>query len=309
MTVPVIAEAPGGRRGKVWVVVNPVAGGRRALEAWASLKAVVQAQVPDAEVYFTSGPGHASDIGRAAVAAGVDRVVVVGGDGTIQEVAAGIFGSGVILGSVPAGTGNDFSRTHLIPRDLTGALDVALNAEATAIDLGRVNGRPFINVGGVGFDAEVAAWTKHRTRLFGGPVLYLAGVLTQLWNYEPQLLSYAIDDGPVRTEHCLLISVGNGRYYGGGMMICPKADARDGILDVVVGGRLGKLETLRLLPKVFSGKHLGQPKVTEYWGRKIVVSGPAHLTVHADGEPVTKLPATFEVLPGALLVAMRTAGG
>ena len=304
MSALATAEALAGQRGKVWVVVNPVAGGHRALEAWAGLKPILESRVPDAEVFHTTGPGHATDIGHAAVSAGVDRLLIVGGDGTIQEVAAGVLGSGVVLGTIPAGTGNDFSRTHLIPRDLHSAFEVALSGEPAAIDLGRVNGRPFINVGGVGFDAEVAAWTKHRTRRFGGPVLYLAGVLTQLWSYEPQVLSYSIDDGPVRTEHCLLISVGNGRYYGGGMMICPKADARDGILDVVVGGRLGKLETLRLLPKVFSGKHLGQPKVTEYWGRKIVVSGPAHLTVHADGEPVTKLPATFEVLPGALLVAM-----
>ena len=93
------------------------------------------------------------------------------------------------------------------------------------------------NGAGVGFDAEVAAWSNYRRRRFSGPAVYLAGVLTQLWAYRPQWLSYSVDGASPRTEQCLLISVGNGRYYGGGMMICPAADATDGLLDVIVGGR------------------------------------------------------------------------
>ncbi len=98
-----------------------------------------------------------------------------------------------MLGVVPAGTGNDFSRTHLIPRDHDGALDVALGQAVRRVDVGAVNGKPYVNVGGVGFDAEVVAWTKHRTRWMTGPAIYVAGVLTQLWAFSPQDLTYQIE--------------------------------------------------------------------------------------------------------------------
>lgn len=295
---------PATRPGRVWVIVNPVAGGHRATQAWERLRSQVEQAVGDCAVHFTTGPGHATDIGRNAVAAGVERLLIFGGDGTIQEAVASLRYSKVVLGVIPAGTGNDFSRTHGIPRDVGRALEIALTGTPRAIDLGVVNGRTYINVAGVGFDAEVAAWAKSRSRRFGGPVVYLAGVLTQLWAYHPQMLTYAVDGAPSRTEQCLLISVGNGRYYGGGMMICPEADATDGLLDVIVGGNLGRLETLRLLPKVFTGRHLGQPKVSMLRGKRVEIQGPATLTVHADGEPVGRLPAVYELAPAALWVAM-----
>jgi len=302
------AAVPATRPGKVWVIVNPVAGGHRATQAWERLRTQVEQAVGECAVHFTVAPGHATDIAHSAVAAGVDRLLIFGGDGTIQEAVAALRQSAVILGVVPAGTGNDFSRTHGIPRDIGPALEIALTGTARAIDLGVVNGRTYINVAGVGFDAEVAAWAKYRSRRFSGPAVYLAGVLTQLWAYRPQLLTYSVDGAPARTEECLLIAVGNGRYYGGGMMICPEADATDGLLDVIVGGNLGRLETLRLLPKVFSGRHLGQPKVSMLRGRRVEIQGPATLTVHADGEPVGRLPAVFELAPASLWVAMPPTG-
>ncbi len=293
--------------GPTWVFVNPVAGGSRALGAWRHIRPRVEQSVSDLTVHFTEGPGHATELARAAVAAGAGRVVIVGGDGTIQEAVAGLIHTDTVLGVVPAGTGNDFSRTHLIPRDHDGALDVALGQAVRRVDVGAVNGKPYVNVGGVGFDAEVVAWTKHRTRWMTGPAIYVAGVLTQLWAFSPQDLTYQIDDDEPVTERCLMIAVGNGRFYGGGMMMCPDALPNDGWLDVVIGGNLGKGETLRLLTKVFSGAHINQPKVTQRRARKIAISGSNRLSVQADGEPLSRLPAVFELLPSSLTVAVPVA--
>lgn len=287
----------------MWVIVNPIAGGNRARRVWERISDLAAAETTTLTLSETRAPGHATELAYSALADGAKRVIVVGGDGTLQEVVAALKGSAVVLGVVPAGTGNDFARTHRIPRDPRSALRVALGGSIKAIDLGVVNERIFINVAGVGFDAEVAAWAKYRSRRFGGPVVYLAGVFAQLWAYSPQLLKYAVDRQPALEERCILIAVGNGRYYGGGMMICPEADAADGLFDVVIGGDLGKLETLRLLPKVFGGRHLGQPKVKTARGERVEISGPGFLTVHADGEPAGRLPAVFEILPRALLVA------
>ncbi len=293
--------------GPTWVLVNPVAGGTRALGAWRNIEPLVRERVSDLAVRQTEGPGHATVLAREAVAAGAKRIVIVGGDGTIQEAVAGLVRTDTVLGVIPAGTGNDFSRTHLIPRDHTAALEIALGTALRRVDVGTVNGRPYVNVGGVGFDAEVAAWTKHKTRFVTGPALYVAGVLTQLWAFSPQDLTYRIDDEPPRTERCLLIAVGNGRYYGGGMMMCPDASPNDGWLDIVIGGNLGKGETLRLLTKVFSGAHVTQPKVSQRRARRIEISGSERLSVQADGEPFSRLPALFELIPSSLTVAVPPA--
>ena len=269
---------------------------------WQRVEATAADLRPGLTVQVTEGPGHATDIARRAAARGVERLVVVGGDGTIQEAAAGLLGSGTVLGLVPAGTGNDFSRTHRIPRDPAAALAIALGTAGRRVDVGLVNERVYVNVAGVGFDAEVAAWTKYRTSVIRGPALYVVGVLRQLLYYRPTDLTFTID-GREETARCLLLAVGNGRYYGGGMMMCPQAEPDDGLLDVVIGGDVTKLETLGLLPKVFVGKHLLHPKVRSLRAQKVAVSGGSHLTVHADGEPSGKLPADFRCLPGALLIA------
>jgi len=292
----------------VQVIVNPVAGGHRALAVWQRLEAAARLAFPRLVATQTIGPAHATSIARAAAQRGASHVLVVGGDGTIQEAVAGLIHTPTVLGVIPAGTGNDFSRTHRIPRDHGLALKVASGGNVRRIDIGLVNDRPYVNVAGVGFDAEVAAWTKYRTRLVGGAALYVAGVLTQLVAYRPQPLNISLD-GQERVQKCLLIAVGNGRYYGGGMMMCPDARPDDGVFDVVIGGDLTKAETLKLLPKVFSGRHIGQPKVEHLRAKVVVVRGGPGLTVHADGEPVGTLPAEFKLLPGALLVAVPAAAG
>jgi len=140
--------AAAGERPPVHVLVNPVAGGGRSTAIWRKIATDAAEAEPNLHVHTTDGPGHATVLAKDAVTAGCRRLVVVGGDGTIQEVVPSLLGTETAVGVVPAGTGNDFSRTHHIPRDPHGALQLALRAPQRRFDVGLVNGRPFVNVAG-----------------------------------------------------------------------------------------------------------------------------------------------------------------
>lgn len=295
----------GGRHPRVGVLVNPVAGAGRALRIWRQLVSATPARRRNWDVAFTEAPGHATVLARRALDKGIERLVVVGGDGTIQETAIALEGSRTVLGVIRAGTGNDFARTHLIPKDPPKALELACTGGYIENDLGRVNGHLFVNVAGLGFDAEVAAWCHNRMRT-AGQMVYVAGVFAQLMRFSPQVMTFTLD-GRTYERRCLVLAVGTGRYYGGGMMMCPGADPTDGLFDVCVGGDVGKLQTIRLLTMVFSGRHIGHPKVSVFRAKRIIVQSPARLAIHADGEPVGHVPADFSLSTGRLLVAVPSA--
>jgi len=291
-----VGDERGGPR--ISVLVNPVAGAGKALRIWRTLEAASRPPPGGWNAVYTEAPLHATELARQAIARGCERLIVLGGDGTVQETAVALEGSETALGIVRAGTGNDFSRTHLIPSDPTEALALACEGTSREFDLGRVNGHLFVNIAGLGFDAEVAAFCHNRFRK-AGPVIYIFGVFAMLVGFSPQMMTFTLD-GVRHEERCLVLAVGNGRYYGGGMMMCPAADPGDGLFDVCVGGNLGKLETIRLLTLVFSGRHVGQPGITIYRAKRVVVDSPAPLSIHADGEPVGRVPAEFTLASGRL---------
>ncbi|HLS89395.1 MAG: diacylglycerol kinase family lipid kinase [Limnochordales bacterium] len=280
-------------------IVNPVAGSGRVRRTWPALAAHLRTRQVEWDVLETEGPGHAIELAREAATAGYTAVVAVGGDGTLNEVVNGVGTDGVPVGFIPLGTGVDFPRTAGLPRSPLEALEVVLAGRVTRIDVGVVNDRLFCNVAGTGFDAQVAARVNETGSKRGGPIPYIKAVFQTLFTYENAPFRIVVDGVPQHVKS-LLMAVGNGRFYAGGMMICPRADLRDGQLDVCIAGDLSKLGTLLTLPRVFSGAHLGHPKITYRRAREVVVEGPSHLRIQADGELVGNLPATFALRPGAL---------
>jgi len=238
---------------------------------------------------------------------GATRVVSVGGDGTIHEIADVLFGRDVELGIVPLGRGNDFARTVGISTDPVEATRVAFEGTAKAIDLGQANGEVFINVAGLGFDAEVAAEANRIGMIINGTVTYFASVFTMLRKFRCQDVTITID-GKSWDQRILLLAVGNGKYYGGGMKITPGAVVDDGLLDIVVAGDMTRLETILTLPKVYSGAHIHHPKASTYRGKEVTVTSNNSLSVHAEGEIISKTPVTFKVLAGALRLVRQPAG-
>jgi diacylglycerol kinase (ATP) len=287
---------------RICFIVNPAAGRSKAMATWKRVEPFARSLGP-LEVRFTEYPRHGTELARQAVADGFDRVAVVGGDGSINEVGNGLVNSSAALAVIPGGTGNDFARTVGIPHDAEAAVRLAFSGRTRPVDVGHFVGHHyFFNIAGSGFDAAVAN-TVHRAwyKKLGGTLPYIIAVLQTLVTYRPQPMTVEID-GQSYARKALLVSIGNTQYTGGGMMMLPDAVCDDGLLDVVIGGNVTKLETLGLLPKIFTGRHKGHPKIEFFRGKHITISSEAELLVNVDGDISGALPATFEVLAGALLV-------
>lgn len=273
----------------------------------------------EARLLETREPGHAERLAAAAADLGHDRVVAVGGDGTIQEVINGLLSAGIgsdggptTLGIVPGGSGNDLARSLNLPRSPLEALEVALGANTQPLDVGRATNdgaiRYFAAAGGTGFDAQVAhtmatktqGWQRGRTGYF----LATLNELRRFRNRELRL-RLATDDGARAIEgRFLFVAFANGPYYGGGMQICPDASTTDGMLDVCLVGDISRLGALRELPGIYRAAHVNHPLVEIVRVRELAIEGQAGTRVHLDGEPFGELPAQVSVLPGAVTVAV-----
>jgi diacylglycerol kinase (ATP) len=236
-------------------------------------------------------------------------VVAVGGDGTVNEVAAGIVGnSGVELAVIPRGTGVDFVRTYGIPRKLDGAVEVALHGRTREIDAGRVGYRAwsgeageawFFNAAGVGMSGAVAKRTNESTKALGGKVSYLWSTLAVFARWRNTEVRVSVD-GEIRGGRMNEIVVANGRYLGGGMMLCPEASPDDGLFDVLLIGDITKRDLVQTLPKIYRGTHLPHPKAELLRGTVVSVDSDQPLPVQLDGEQPGTTPVRFEIVPRAL---------
>jgi diacylglycerol kinase (ATP) len=294
---------------RAFVVVNPAAGGWRTRRIWPELRAHLGQLGVQLDAAETTRVGAGAELAARAVRDGWPLVVAVGGDGTANEVVNGVMAASetaqAMVGFIPTGRGRDVCRNLGIARDPHVATRRVLAGEATSVDVGAVEFRDgrrryFINAAGVGFDAAVAA--RARTGRAPGTLGYLLAVLTSLGSYQPYPLMVARDGEPPSPQRVAAIVVANGAYYGGGMKIAPAADPTDGRLDVVTLGDFGRLELLRWLPTVYTGRHLRSSKVTARSGRNITLGSIADLPAHVDGEPLPEAPVRISVHPRGLRV-------
>jgi diacylglycerol kinase (ATP) len=292
----------------VLAILNPVAGRGAAARVWRQIGGLTTRW----DCATTQYRGHAGELAHAAATDGYARVVVIGGDGTISEVANGLAHSNTCLGIIAAGTGNDIARNLNIPRDPRRAAALADTGVPSTIDLGEVQAshgrRYFVNVAGLGFDAAVAHRVNAIPKRLGGTLPYVGGVLQTLWRYRSPRLRLGLDDEP-REGRVFLVAVGNLQSYGGGMRIVPAARADDGLLDVCIVRHLRRLEVLRMLPRLYSGDHIRHPAVEIVRCHSVSVDGDPGVLCQADGELLGELPARFAVLPRALQCAMGPAPG
>jgi YegS/Rv2252/BmrU family lipid kinase len=308
-----MAGTPGRSTGKgctalaVRIIINPIAGQGRALSVWSQVEPLLAAKGIDYQAIYTTAPCHATELAAESLARGFDTVAVLAGDGTIHEAVNGLTGTGAKLCVIPGGRGNDLARTMRIPREGRAAASLLWCGRARPMDLGLANGEYFFNVGGVGFDAEVAA-AVNRGRIFiNGTVTYIVYVLKLLLTYRPVTARLTLD-GHSWSQKLFLAAVGNGQYLGGGMKVAPNADPNDGLFDVVVAGDLSKPEALQALSRVYSGKHVELPKVKSYRGRLFTIEAERPLSLEADGEVIGTVPVKFEVAPGALSILVPAPG-
>jgi YegS/Rv2252/BmrU family lipid kinase len=296
------------------VIVNPRSGAGLSEKRWAGVIGPLTDGLGAFDTRFTETQGHARAIAHEEASAGRKLVVAMGGDGTISEVADGIVAAGgdAELGIIPRGTGGDFRRTLGIENQLFAAAEHVRKAKARKIDVGRISfvahdgtesSRHFVNIASFGFSSTVAKRANDGSKRLGGRLSFLSAVVRSLATYDNAEVMVAVDGGEARRMTLLLAAVGNGRFFGGGMKVCPEAILDDGHFDLVTVGDLGRLELLGKIHRIYSGDHLSMNEVQSVRCRRLRAS-PAdaleEILVDIDGETPGRLPASVEILEGAL---------
>ncbi|MYW02420.1 diacylglycerol kinase [Streptomyces sp. SID3343] len=292
---------------EIAVFVNPTAGRGRGLKAASVAADLLRAR--GLTPHQVSAPGAEEGIARlrAVVRKGVHAVVAVGGDGTVAAALQAVAGTSTPLGVIPIGSGNDFARALDLPLgDVVAATHVVADLHPRDVDLGRVGERWFGTILCSGFDSRVNE-RANRMTWAGGRTRYNAALVGELGALAPVPYELELDGKPFDVG-ATLIAVGNSRSYGGGMRMCPDADLSDGLFDVTVVAECGRAELLRVLPKVYSGRHVSHPKVSVH--RAATVSLTARgLSAWADGERLGALPITADCVPAAVRVLVPEVWG
>jgi YegS/Rv2252/BmrU family lipid kinase len=296
------------------VIANPWSRNGATGRRWQGVEARVREVLGPVEVEHTRGPRDAERIAREAARAGVERILVAGGDGTLSEVASGLVAAcladRVEIGVLPLGTGGDFLRSADLPRDLEGALSCIAAGATRSLDAGRVRflgheGEPreacFVNVSSFGISGLTDEIVNQTTKVFGGTVSFLIGTIRAILQYQSENVRVIVDGEVAHDGPLVLATAANGRFFGGGMRVAPEAEVDDGLFDVVILSQLSIAELLRKLPLIYRGTHLGDPAVSLWRGRVVEAQAPpGRVKLELDGEPLGSLPATWELLPGVL---------
>jgi diacylglycerol kinase (ATP) len=300
---------------KTVFVVNPHAGNGATGKEWPRIRNLAGKRLGPFETCLTGGPGDATRVTREHILAGVERVVCVGGDGTLNEVVNGFMAENgplrrdTLLGFLPNGTGCDFRRTLPIPTGMEDSLDTIREGCVRTIDIGRIRHRDhqglictryFHNIASFGLGGEVVDRVNRTSKAFGPFITFIWGTLSSLFTYGKKRIRIRMDDGAERTLDVLNIAVANGRFHGGGMLVAPNAVIDDGLLHVTLIGAMGLPLVLWHLPKLYNGKIDRISQVSMLTAKRIVASSEQQVLLDIDGEQPGTLPAEISIVPGAL---------
>ena len=281
------------------LVINPVSGQGKGANLGTYVAGYLNSRKIDYEIIIGKNAVDQGDSLQRFIARypNCDGVIAVGGDGLFHLVLQKTTPAQIPLAIIPAGTGNDFVRTlGWSLTEIDTLLNAILNAKPASVDLGLVDGEWFGAILSTGFDsivnekANAMSWPK-------GPMKYNVAIAIELPRFSPRHYDITLDDRTISTQ-AMLIAVSNGRSYGGGMLVCPDADIRDGLFDVMVLHPISKMEFTKVFPKVFKGTHVKHPAVEIVRSRKVTISAKA--VAYADGERIGQLPISAECISGAL---------
>lgn len=284
------------------LIVNPSSGRELATENADRIHASIRTRYHDVEVVTTQGDGDAERAAAAAAVQGRNTVFVAGGDGTVNEAVNGVAGADALeqtrFGIIPLGTGNDFAAGLGIPTDVGEALDVLAREEEIRVDLGKVNGRVFINTSGGGYIAEVSVAVTPQLKTIAGRLAYLIGGAQAILEYEPVSATINAQPGDVRLGLKLYaFAVCNSRMIGGGRLIAPSAIIDDGLLDVCLIEGMTAVEFLALARKVADGDHVEDARVRYLQASSVVIDLEPEAYINTDGEVLSARRCEYTVLP------------
>jgi len=299
----------------VLFIVNPSSGAGRAGREWYSIAQWLPSTGLTFEAALTTRPLEATEFAERAVRESRPVIVAVGGDGTLNEVVNGFFHNGAPipttsrLAMLPLGTGGDFRRTLNIPLDPRGAVQVIQTGVPRRLDAGCVSYqthdgntgvRHFINIADAGLGGDVVHRVNNGSKRLG-PATFKVASFMSLMAWKNKAMNVVVD-GVAHDLKAQQVVIANCQYFGGGMRMAPTASPTDGVFDVILIGDAGKLETIRGIGTVSSGKHLDEhnPHMQLMYGKRISVSSPETVRIDLDGEDPGVLPALFEIQPGAI---------
>jgi YegS/Rv2252/BmrU family lipid kinase len=301
----------------VWLtIVNITAGGGKAGKDWLKIRELLEKHDIQYHPEFTDRRLHAMVIARRKIEEGYNRIIVVGGDGTMNEVINGIFAqkrlktNEVILGMISVGTGNDWARMFHIPNDYESAIVTIKNQKTFIQDAGLVTykknertwQRYFMNIAGMGFGAKVVAKTnKQKEKGKSSSTLYLLNLITSLLGYRSKKAQILID-GQLIDRKVFNLSIGIGKYNGGGMMQIPDAIADDGLYTITLIKKMGKLNVIANIKRLYNGKITEHSRVETYSAKEISVDSPTQLHLETDGETLGHSPLEFQIIPKSIKI-------
>jgi len=299
-----------------YFVVNPRAGNGSVGRRWPALADQARRVLGEIDAGLTSGPMEACGLTRRAVEGGHRLVVAVGGDGTLNEVVNGYLredgtpaAPDAALALLPAGTGGDFRRTAGIPGEWTQALAHLAAAPVRRIDAGRLSftdhsGRPvvrhFVNIASFGVSGAVDAAVNESTKIFGGKASFAIGSLKALSHYRDAVVRLSVDGAAAETVRVTTLAVANGAYFGGGMWVAPQARLDDGRFDCTLWSGYGLLDFVLRAKMIYDGSHVKDARTRCFRAQRVRAESDVTVLLDVDGEAPGRLPAEFEVLPGAI---------
>jgi len=307
------------KEGPWLVIVNPNAGKRKGEKDWPQISALLNETGFDYNAFFTTHRGHAMDLSEQLVPEGYKKIIVVGGDGTLNEVVNGIFRQTrfptdeITIGMIMVGTGNDWGRMYNIREKYGKAVKTIRKNRfflqdaclATYQTDGREESRYFINMAGMGYDALVAYMTNQTKEKGGGGTLsYLVNLLKGLFRYNQASLEILVDEVKVYSGSVFSMNVGICKYNGGGMMQLPFAVPDDGLLDVTIFKNVTKMTVIKNIKKLYSGTFTDLPFVQTHQGRTVTVRSlvKSQTYLEMDGESLGQTPFRFEIVPKSIRV-------
>ncbi|MHA1143672.1 MAG: diacylglycerol/lipid kinase family protein [Candidatus Helarchaeota archaeon] len=301
------------------LIINPKSGNGRTEKRWSK---EIQPLLDEAGLKYsfemTEYQNHATELTRIAIKNGEKYIIAVGGDGTFSEVVNGFFehneliNQDCVLGLISSGTGSDSIRTLGHERDFPSQIEILKSGIVKKIDLVKAKYKDFdgndttrigFNVLDVGLGGDVVDRVNRTTKVFGGKFSFLIGSIRGILHHKPTRVRLIFDDNEENAYECNanLVVIGNGKYFGGGMMACPHAINDDGLLDILTAEGLSRMQLLKNIGKLYSGEHLGVPGIREHPRcKKVRIEAETPIFLDIDGEQVGTTDCEFQILPKIL---------
>jgi diacylglycerol kinase (ATP) len=292
----------------ITMIVNPVSGAGHAKIIGEKAAALLKKMDIKFTYLMTEAIGHATELARQAAGRGDATVIAVGGDGTVNEIAAGLHDTQTALGIIPAGNGNDFAKALGIPKGWDEALEYLLKNKPRSVDTGMANDRFFMNICGTGFDVMVLENMLKAKQYLRGKLPYLYGIFVTLTRFRPFHVRIKTAEGELINKPCSHFSIANGQYFGSGIRIMPLSKVNDGIFDILVIDALSRWKIFLALPALLKGTVIKKSFCRHYRTKGCTLS-VQDMPMNLDGEIVPAGNVTFSCNPASLLVHAAEACG